>query len=187
MPVKLRVTASHILEPGEVAKGRKNDRRGGSGSQRGNGAPKKIFSASLSVLCSELIALANGQRPPACQRSTAQKRERSRKRTVVRTRPVGAQGEPRGGRFEPFQNQFANHAYKPGMACGNRGPHEVDTQFFAQRGDLNVQVVDDFHVLAEESDRHNHHTTKRSLGVELRRCWPMSGSSHACSGGPLRL
>ena len=55
-----------------------------------------------------------------------------------------------------LDDQFANHPHQPRMIAHGCGPHHVDAQLVAKPADLHVEVVDHFHVLRQEADRHDH-------------------------------
>ena len=56
-----------------------------------------------------------------------------------------------------LQDQLANHLDESGMSAGGRGPHHRDAEFFRNVLRLVVEIVNDFHVVRNKTDRSNHH------------------------------
>ena len=72
---------------------------------------------------------------------------------IVGPRVVGSQRQPRRGGIEPLDDQLADHTHKTRMIGHHVGSDHVDAQLVAESCDLHVEVVDDFQVLRQETDR----------------------------------
>ena len=53
------------------------------------------------------------------------------------------------------------------MAAYHRRTHHVDVQLLAQLAHLNIQIVNNLHVLCQKPDRHNDHVGQRADGMKL--------------------
>ena len=62
----------------------------------------------------------------------------------------------RGGRIDPLQHQFADHLHQPRMVADRRGADHVDAQLVAELADFHVEIVDQFHLFGQKTDRGNH-------------------------------
>ena len=68
--------------------------------------------------------------------------------------------------IEPLDDQLADHPHEARMIGHHVRSDHVDAQLVAQPRDFHVEVIDDFHVLRQETDRHDDDVSD-ALGWQL--------------------
>jgi len=71
-------------------------------------------------------------------------------------RSVRPHRQSRLARFKPLLDQQPDHLDQRRVVAHGRCPDHPDPKLLAEAGDLNVQIVDQLHVLHQEPDRHEH-------------------------------
>ena len=77
----------------------------------------------------------------------------------------------------PLEEQVADRGHEPRVDAGGGGPDERAPELLGGRRGLGVEVVDDLHVVGDETDRH-HHDGRAALAGQVSRWSLTSGSSH---------